>query len=289
LLLIDPDGTNERTVLPRSGAYYYQPTWTPDGRWIAVRRQSGPNSASSTLILINPTSGEERAIGTLPGGSAYTFSPDGEWFAYATPETGRVTLVNLADTSDQRTLTSGVAPSWRPSAERIFPQTGLSVGGRFLAYWEDHGGLAINGFPLTEERDEVLEDGRNYRVQWFERVRLEYHPENPPPYKVLLGQFGRRIHGNADPAVAAQPGARFFGETGHNLSGGFLAYWEAHGGLAQFGYPLTEVITETLDDTDEHEVQYFERARFEYHPNNPEPYRILLGQFGRQLLGEPKR
>jgi hypothetical protein len=32
-------------------------------------------------------------------------------------------------------------------------------------------------------------------------------------------------------------------------------------------------------------VQYFERARFEYHPENPAPYDILLGQFGRQILG----
>jgi len=30
-------------------------------------------------------------------------------------------------------------------------------------------------------------------------------------------------------------------------------------------------------------VQYFERARFEYHPENAAPYDILLGQFGRQI------
>ena len=286
LMLLDPDGLNERTVLPRSGAYYYQPTWTPDGRWIAVRRQSGPNSASSSLMLVNPANGEERTIGTLPGGSAYTFSPDGAWFAYAAPDTARVTLVNLADTADQHMLASGVAPAWRPPATRLFPDTGRSVEGRFLDYWEDHGGLAINGFPLTEARDEVLEDGRTYRVQWFERIRLEYHPENPAPYRVLLGQFGRRIHGGADPAVSAQPGARYFGETGHNVSGGFLTYWEDNGGLAQFGFPLTEVLIETLGDMHEYEVQYFERARFEYHPDNPEPYRILLGQFGRHILAE---
>jgi len=31
-------------------------------------------------------------------------------------------------------------------------------------------------------------------------------------------------------------------------------------------------------------VQYFERARFEYHPEHVAPYDILLGQFGRQIL-----
>src|SRR3712207_8057465 len=53
-------------------------------------------------------------------------------------------------------------------------------------YWENHGGLAINGYPLTDERREVLEDGKEYTVQWFERVRMEYHPENQPPHDVLL-------------------------------------------------------------------------------------------------------
>jgi hypothetical protein len=33
-------------------------------------------------------------------------------------------------------------------------------------------------------------------------------------------------------------------------------------------------------------VQYFERARFEYHPENAAPYDVLLGQFGRQFAGE---
>ncbi|MFN8536489.1 MAG: hypothetical protein U0232_03295 [Thermomicrobiales bacterium] len=28
----------------------------------------------------------------------------------------------------------------------------------------------------------------------------------------------------------------------------FAAYWQANGGLAQFGYPLTEELTERLED-----------------------------------------
>ena len=293
LLLLDPDGTNERTILPRAGVYYYQPTWTPDGRWIAVRRQPGPNSPTSSLIVVNPATGQQRTIGALPGGSAYTFSPDGKWLVYAAAESKRVTVVNLDDFNEQRALASGVTPAWGPSAARTFPETGYRVGGRFLDYWNAHGGLAINGFPISPARDEVLEDGRTYTVQWFERVRLEYHPGNPAPYDVLLGQFGRRIHGGVDPRVAAQPGARFFPETGHNVAGDFLAYWEGEpsgsGGLAQFGFPLTEVITQTLEDKRSYRVQYFERARFELHPEEEPPYRVLLGQFGRRILAETRR
>jgi hypothetical protein len=178
-----------------------------------------------------------------------------------------------------------MTPAWAPRSDRFFPETGYSVGGEFLAYWERHGGLAINGYPISPERAEVLEDGRVYRVQWFERVRLEYHPENPAPYDVLLGQFGRLLH-PADPPVAAQPGGRFFAETGHNVAGRFLTFWEANGGLPQFGFPLTEVITETLEDGKRYEVQYFERARFEWHTDNPAEYSVLLGHFGRRILAE---
>ncbi|MEO5952558.1 MAG: hypothetical protein ABIQ44_08860, partial [Chloroflexia bacterium] len=133
--------------------------------------------------------------------------------------------------SPQPTTTPG-----GPCAGRLFPETGKCVNEPFLSYWSAHGGLAINGFPISDAFTETLEDGKPYTVQYFERVRMESHPENTDPqYKVLLGQFGRLIH-PADPAVAAKNGARFFTETGHNVAGGFLTYWDVNGGLAQFGY-----------------------------------------------------
>jgi hypothetical protein len=179
----------------------------------------------------------------------------------------------------------GSTPGPSGCTGRLFPETGKCVNEPFLSYWNNHGALPINGFPISDEFMETLEDGKQYKVQYFERVRLELHPENPPPYDILLGQFGRKIH-PADPAVAPKPGARFFPETGHNLEGSFLAYWTTNGGLPQFGYPITEEITETLEDGKQYRVQYFERARFEHHPENPPPYDVLLGQFGRQILGE---
>ncbi|MGN6756498.1 MAG: hypothetical protein ACTHMJ_08925 [Thermomicrobiales bacterium] len=184
------------------------------------------------------------------------------------------------------------APGTR-AASACFPETGHCIQGRFLDYWEQHGGLAINGFPLSDERQELLEDGQTYTVQYFERVRMEYHPENQPPYDVLLGQFGRRelyLPGarpsrGPQPPVDAKPSYTWFPQTGHNVAADFLSYWEQNGGLAQFGYPLTEEFIEGFGPQT-YTVHYFERARFERHPENQPPYDILLGQFGRDILAQ---
>ncbi|HET8628522.1 MAG TPA: hypothetical protein VFL91_13960, partial [Thermomicrobiales bacterium] len=41
-----------------------------------------------------------------------------------------------------------------------------------------------------EEFPERLDDGKTYTVQYFERARFEYHPENPPGQTTLLGRLG---------------------------------------------------------------------------------------------------
>ena len=74
----------------------------------------------------------------------------------------------------------------------------------------------------------------------------------------------------------------------HCISGGFRTFWEKAGGLRQFGYPITgEFQEDTPDGT--FTVQYFERARFEYHPENPLEYQVLLGRLGSDLYGPPFR
>ena len=185
------------------------------------------------------------------------------------------------------TIPTAALFSTSPESAACFAATGFCVRGRFLDYWQANGGLARNGFPLGDERIEILEDGQPYTVQYFERVRLEYHPENAPPYDVLLGQFGRRVARGVAYREEPIAGQRFFPETGHNLGGRFLDYWEANGGLAQFGLPISGEIGAELAYQQIFMVQYFERARFEYHPENADPqYQILLGQFGRQIVAE---
>lgn len=77
------------------------------------------------------------------------------------------------------------------SGSQLFPQTGKTVSGRFLEYWRTHGALAQQGYPISNEFNEVSEtDGKTYKVQYFERAVFELHPENPSPHDVLLSLLG---------------------------------------------------------------------------------------------------
>ncbi len=166
-----------------------------------------------------------------------------------------------------------------------FPQTGHTLQGAFLDYWNKYGGLAQFGYPLTEEFFEpVGGDNKLYRVQYFERNRFEYHPENAgTPYEVLLGVLGLDFR-KADPPASPVANATYFKETGHNLSGVFKRYWDTHGGLFVHGFPITEPVMERSTNGKEYLVQWFERSRFELHPENAgSQYEVLLGLLGRQL------
>jgi hypothetical protein len=83
----------------------------------------------------------------------------------------------------------------------------------------------------------------------------------------------------ATPSAPPPPGALVFDATGHWLAGGFRAYWEAHGGLKQFGYPISPPVRGAEGTT----VQWLERARFEYHPGLPTGQRVLLGLLGNEV------
>jgi hypothetical protein len=174
-----------------------------------------------------------------------------------------------------------------------FPQTGHTLRGAFHAYWRSYGGLTQFGYPLTEEFfEEVGSDRKQYLVQYFERNRFEYHPENAgTQYEVLLAALGRSFHTQDPPASPLPPPAIYFKETAHNLSGAFKQYWEAHGGLFVHGYPITEPRMERSTNGQEYLVQWFERSSFELHPENAgTQYDVLLGLLGRQLsekLGYP--
>lgn len=74
----------------------------------------------------------------------------------------------------------------------FIPESGHSIQEPFLSSWHAYGGIVTAGFPISEAFTETNTlDGISYRVQYFERTRLELHPEHPPEFQVLAGHLGR--------------------------------------------------------------------------------------------------
>lgn len=150
--------------------------------------------------------------------------------------------------------------------------------------------------PLSEGESETvtgfirLEEAREWNLSVSlvnELVRYEQqgiHPTrivtNPPPTRPT----GR------DP----DPSMHYFEITSHNVPDVFYQYWERNGGIRRFGYPLTEAFMELSEtDGETYLTQYFERARFEHHPEHQgTEYEVLLGLLGSEYTvhrhGEPE-
>jgi hypothetical protein len=95
----------------------------------------------------------------------------------------------------------------------LVPETGKRLGGVFLDYWRANGGLAQQGYPISDEFNEVSDlNGQTYKVQYFERAVFEYHPEEQDArFRVLLSQLGtfryraKYLQASPTSVVTAQP------------------------------------------------------------------------------------
>jgi hypothetical protein len=162
-------------------------------------------------------------------------------------------------------------------------QAGLQVASPFVEFYNQRGGERIFGKPIS---DVTQENGRT--VQYFERARMELWPElNNPQYTVQLGLLGVEFtQGMFFPNqrfFVSQPDQAYTRITEHGVSQRFLQFWQQNGGLDIFGHPISEEIQEMLpSDMKLHTVQYFERARLEYHPDSP-GNEIQIGLLGREI------
>jgi len=170
-------------------------------------------------------------------------------------------------------------------ALRYFKETGHNISGAIKTFYETRGDVRNFGLPLTEV---VVENGK--QVQYFERARFELHPNLPAQHYVQLTHLGRifaatRTEQAFAPAAPRPDTIVYFKETAHNLSGIFWTAWSKRGGLQVFGYPISEPFKEVVGpDGVARLVQYFERARFEYYPENAPGQQVQSGHLGRRLL-----
>jgi hypothetical protein len=156
--------------------------------------------------------------------------------------------------------------------QQYFPETRHTVSGEFLDFFNQHGGLKVFGYPIT-----VAFDWQGHHVQYFQKVRMELHLENAYPYRVQLGLLGDELgyRGQGTGPIPNDQYRRYYPETKHILAYAFLNFYDANGGLDIFGYPITEFISEGGRI-----VQYFQRAKMEWHPELSGDQRVQLGDLG---------
>ena len=208
-------------------------------------------------------------------------------------------------------LPSRTEASPPPPQALYFKETGHSAQNWYWQFWKNNfrshqDALRILGYPISEPfvQESFTEPGKFYRVQYFERAVLEEHPEHfnrdGNRFYILGRLLGNELIKNRLGEAPFQPVARipanadqtWFPETGHTLRndparGPFKSFWERYGGLPVFGYPKSEPFQERNPDTGEvYWVQYFERNRFEFQPQQPADFRVLLGRLGAQYAAD---
>lgn len=199
------------------------------------------------------------------------------------------TAVLLGDTVPQ-VSEPGADPAASVPALGLPPTPRPAISTTFEGAYSTYGGERVLGQPIDPPQ---IVNGRE--IQWLERARLEHWPEHAgTPYEVQFGRLGVEFTQGREFArqsyFVSTPGLRYFPETGHALEGRFLAFWEQNGAIATFGLPISEAFDEVLSDGVAYRVQYFERARMEYHPELAgSSYEVQLGRLGAALLSNEAR
>ena len=268
-----------RNVGKQTWSQEYRLAYRSGGEWGTVESvrlphpvAAGHDVAVSVAMIAPKTLTTNRSAWQLQG-------PDGKWFG--DPVWAQIAL------GDGSRPTDRAAPNRTP-AFLYFEETGHNVGYAFRRFFEVHGGVDTFGYPRTEE---LTEGGRT--VQYFQRARLEYHPEHAGTEReVQLAPLGALVTQSRQPYPTGEPfesgpDRRFFPETGHGVHFAFLKFFEAHGGVAVFGYPISGERYEAdhYQSGRIRTVQYFQRARLEYYPEHAgTPQAVQLGALGDELL-----
>ena len=138
----------------------------------------------------------------------------------------------------------------------------------------------LYGPPITEAfQDEIT----GLWVQYFENVRMELHPDAPDGEKVQLTDVGKNLYDPAESAAVVDDSGncRIYEPYNLPVCRSFLEFYEANGGVEQFGPPISSF--RSLDGLI---VQYFDKARFEFHPEYPPGARVRVSSSGKHFFDD---
>jgi hypothetical protein len=226
------------------------------GAWIWVSQADSVRplaaDARSGLLYVQTTSADTLLLRTPDGGQTWQ----------------QVVLPSASDT-----------PATDPAYSWTSSDTGHTVSGLWLKFLREHGDTDNLGYPRTGVIRDPMQQG-NMAVQYFQRLVLEWHPDNPPQYRIQRRLLGDILYPESDPALPPTdqpPGPYHYFPFNPNAPTGlghfvadytrdrqpiyFKQYFDSHGGVDAFGYPKEEPKLR-----DGLWTQRFQAAVFEYHP-----------------------
>ena len=165
---------------------------------------------------------------------------------------------------------------------QFFSETGHWVQGKFLETWNvENKGYLLYGFPITEEFD-----SGGLRVQYFQRGRMELHTELPEQLQIQISTLGTELWNlekgrflESDQKPTNSAACTLVDGSPYPICYAFKKFYEEQNGPSRFGKPISNV--GTLDGI---LVQYFEMARFEWHPEFPAGQQVALGKIGQSYF-----
>lgn len=160
-----------------------------------------------------------------------------------------------------------------------FPETGHVLRGEFFDfYWSAEDPIKVYGYPITDETTDIT-TGRP--VQYFQRAVFMLFPDATNEFRIQMLPLGEYLYTPGEPV--AEPGqmsnCRQFPESGKQVCYAFRDFYEAHGDIGQFGYPISN-----FEYQFGRIVQYFQRARFEWYPEMPSGQRVKIADVGSEYF-----
>ncbi len=192
LYLTAADGSGQPQRLTESDVSQSPGAWSPNGVLAFVEQRAAPD----IMILSMDGDSEPAPFRETPFSDTHlAFSPDGNWLAYTSNETGRLEVhvrpFPAGEPAYQVSNGGGVSPAWSPNGEQLFYRYYVDAEvGRFMV-------ADVNlGPTFTRSRPRMLFEGRH---GWATPLRnYDVSPDGDrfvmPTRVEREGELARRIH-----------------------------------------------------------------------------------------------